>query len=419
MSVEEVQKGDVGIERTRRAQGERQVVFVGNPIAKVNLALHAIAPDATTSGSPSAASLAIAAEAVSLRDLGVPAPAEIVLSSSAAGKEKRRQLRQMAAKVAVEAIEAAFNQRSSAHSSAGRSQREAVSSFLLLGNDPLAPDLHARVASLLARQRRDPGPFDQYAIWVTLQSIVADKVEEAAEKFGAAVREALEHSDDDFKLGRFPRFLEDVEAECRRYYLEPAEFQGLDLAAIVGAVAERLPDEVRCQYSGTPMLKWTPSPHLPSPRRRTTWLASPHLALPRPAPPPGPASPRLTSSRLDLYVQAWVESTAAKRKELEAFVTEARQVEERLITLIHEGGSPPPALPSSGHGGCYTLDGLLSQSEHDAREELELADLQARGGPFFSNDGVELMVASAGRTPPYFQVCEAFCMCMCMRMHSM
>ena len=94
------------------------------------------------------------------------------------------------------------------------------------------------------------GTSDLQRLQLRLLSETSTYVRETTALVARDARAALAADASAFKLGRFPRFLEDVEAECRRYYLEPSEFQGLDLAAIVGAVAERLPDEVRRQCSG-------------------------------------------------------------------------------------------------------------------------------------------------------------------------
>lgn len=267
VSVDETKKGDVGVERGSGA--ERHIVFIGNPIAKIDAAVQSLA-----SSSPEVD------EALSLRDLGVPAaPRQLALDHSASGLAKRKELRHLAAAAAARALEATFSAKD--ENTALKSQKEAVSEFLHLNKDPLATDLHARVASLIIRQKRSPGPFDRFAVWFELQSIVADKVGDAASKFGAHVRQVLEQSEDAFKLARFPRFLDQIQEKCAAYYLEPHSFRGRSLHAILLAVAEEVPDV------------------------------------------------------------EWVESTCEKRAQLEAFIRDARAAEEKLITLMADGSAMP------------------------------------------------------------------------------
>lgn len=262
-SADETKHGDVGIERGEGS--ERHLVFIGNPIAKISVetTLEALGAHSAVT---SAAELD---EALSLRDLGVPAaPRSLVLDKTAAGAARRKQLRALATAAAVRSLEAAFHRKD--EDGAHRSQKEALADFVHLADDPLAPDLQARVASLLIRQRRDPGPFDRYAVWFELQGLVADRVADAACKFAAHARQVcssllrtppsvhrskplspvllfshsqvLEASEDDFKLVRFPRFLDAVEAECTAYYRDPPRFRGRSLHTVFLAVAESVPD---------------------------------------------------------------------------------------------------------------------------------------------------------------------------------
>ena len=168
VEVCEAKKGDIGIERGHR--DEKHVVFIGNPIAKVDVALclaHSGASDE--------------AQSVSLKDLGLPAATRpLVMAAGPAGDALRREIRARATAVAVRELGSAFGTRGDAP--AQLSHRDAVSSYLHLKRDPLADDLQARVSSLLDRQQRDPGPFDQFAVWFELRAVVADKTAASAAK---------------------------------------------------------------------------------------------------------------------------------------------------------------------------------------------------------------------------------------------